>query len=237
METKSTFSFSHTFVYLLCAPVLLSLYYYHNTGQQFLSLFPGYTGHPSLDLFVQYWKFSLFFLLVGLIPLSYLLFVVKKPLADFGLGLGNYKLGLKLLAIFVPLVIVPLIWFAAQMPDIRAEYPMARSLFRDSSSFWQYELLYILLYYIAWEFFFRGFLLFGLKEEFGIASAILIQTISSCLIHLGKPEGETLGSIAAGIVFGYIAIQTRSIWYVWFMHITIGVLTDYFVLKQSGIVF
>jgi membrane protease YdiL (CAAX protease family) len=61
-------------------------------------------------------------------------------------------------------------------------------------------------------------------------NAILIQTISSSLIHLGKPEGEILGSIIVGIIFGAIAIRTRSFLYVFILHATIGVLTDIFIL-------
>lgn len=235
METKGRFRFQHSYVYLLSAPVLLSLYYYHNSDTQFLHLFPALSNHVNIELYFQYWKFFLFFILAGLIPFLYVVLVVKKPLSYFGLGIGDYKLGLKLLAIIIPLVILPLIWIASHMPTIKAEYPLARSLITNSDLFWQYELIYIICYYIAWEFFFRGFILFGLAEKFGITHAILIQTISSCLIHLGKPEGETLGSIVSGIIFGYIAIKTRSIWYVWIMHFTIGVLTDYFVLKQLGV--
>jgi uncharacterized protein len=123
------------------------------------------------------------------------------------------------------------------MPDIQSEYPMARLLLKDTRLFIPYELAYILLYYLAWEFFFRGFLLFGLAKDFGATNAILIQTISSCLIHLGKPESETLGSIAVGIVFGIIAIRTQSFIYVWILHFSIGVLTDFFVLKQLGLGF
>jgi membrane protease YdiL (CAAX protease family) len=94
-------------------------------------------------------------------------------------------------------------------------------------------LAYVVLYYVAWEFYFRGYLLFSLKKDFGALSAVLIQTISSCLIHIGKPEGEILGSIPVGILFGIIALRTRSFWYVFVLHAALGVLTDLFVLIRS----
>jgi membrane protease YdiL (CAAX protease family) len=212
------------------------LYYYHSTPSQFQFFFSEASDHPDFELHVQYWKFIVFFILAGLIPFSYLLFS-GKTLTDFGLGIGDYKTGLKLIGLLIPLVIIPLIWIASHQSDIRETYPMARSLFLHTEKLWHYELMYIIFYYISWEFFFRGFLLFGLIKEYGIPTAILIQTISSCLIHLGKPEGETLGSIVAGILFGIIAVRTKSIWYVWIIHFCIGVLTDYFVLLQSGISF
>lgn len=221
-------------VYLLSAPVLLSLFYYHQSPEQFNQLFPALAEQEKATLYQQYWKFALFFILVAIIPAFYITAILKKSLADFGLGLGDTKFGLKLVGILLPFAIIPLIWVAAHLPDIRSEYPMAKILMDKSELFWQYELVYIFLYYIAWEFFFRGFLLFGLKEEFGATNAILISTISSCLIHLGKPEGETLGSIVVGILFGWIAVRTNSIWYVWILHFSIGVLTDLFVLMQMG---
>jgi membrane protease YdiL (CAAX protease family) len=153
----------------------------------------------------------------------------KKPLSDFGFGLGNYKEGLKWL-ITIPLLVAPLIFISSKMPDVRLEYPMAKSLLQDTSHLLLYETAYVLLYYTAWEFFFRGFLLFGLRERFGDFNAILIQTISSCLVHIGKPEGEIIGSIVVGIIFGIVALRTRSIWYVFLIHASIGVLTDLFII-------
>ncbi|MBF0472368.1 MAG: CPBP family intramembrane metalloprotease, partial [Nitrospirae bacterium] len=61
-------------------------------------------------------------------------------------------------------------------------------------------------------------------------NAILIETISSCLIHIGKPPGETIGSIIVGVIFGLIALRTKSIWYVFILHAVIGVLTDIFII-------
>ena len=110
------------------------------------------------------------------------------------------------------------------------EYPLAKSLLSDQSNLLLYQSAYIIFYYFGWEFFFRGFLLFGLKDRFGDINAILIQTISSCLIHIGKPEGEILGSIIIGILFGIIALRTRSIWYVFLIHAAIGVFLDLFII-------
>jgi len=216
----------HTYVLLLSAPVLLTIYRYH--------AYPGFFtpdfdfGLPadqnlSVNQFIRF--FGLFFVL----PALYIKFVMKRPLSDFGLGLGDVKTGLKILAFLIPVIFVA-IYFAADMPDVRSEYPLAKSLLHDRSHIAFYELAYVLLYYIAWEFYFRGVLLFGLKDRFGALNAILIQTISSCLVHIGKPEGEIIGSIIVGIIFGIIALRTRSIWYVVILHALIGVLTDLFIV-------
>jgi len=155
--------------------------------------------------------------------------VFKDSWKAYGLGIGDWKKGLPLL-LLIPLVITPVIYFASKMPDVRSEYPLSKLLFDHKDLILGYELLYIILYYIAWEFYFRGFLLFGLAKKWGVWNAILIQTISSCLIHIGKPEGEIIGSIIVGILFGLIAWRTKSIWYVFALHAAIGVLTDLFII-------
>ncbi len=219
----------HYYVMLLSAPVLLTLYRYHGYPEYFFQYFPQYAHAPEGDLYARIWQFGVFFFLMFVIPVLYIKGVMKASLKDFGWGLGDIKYGSKWL-ITIPLLVVPLIYISSKMPDVRAEYPLAKSLLTDQSHLFVYELLYILLYYVAWEFFFRGFLLFGLKEKFGAFNAVLIQTISSCLVHIDKPEGEIIGSIFIGILFGLIALRSRSIWYVFLLHISIGVLTDLFII-------
>lgn len=221
-------------ILLLSAPLLLSLYYYHGVSG-YERWFAGNDIPVSGDLVNRYYQFLVFAVLVGILPLFCIKGIFREPLREFGTGWGEWKKWMPRIFGLILLVIVPLMWFAARLPEIKAEYPLARVLFQQGHLFWRYEAMYIIFYYIAWEFFFRGFLLFGLAKEFGAAPAILIQTISSCLIHVGKPEGETLGAILVGITFGILALRTKSIWYGWLLHISIGVLTDYFVLRQAGI--
>ena len=219
----------HYYVMLLSAPVLLTLYRYHGYPEYFYSYFPQFVNQPDGDLYARGWQFIVFFVLMFVVPVLYVKLVMKRPLSDFGFGLGDIKWGSKWL-IAIPLLVVPLIYISSNMPDVQSEYPLAKSLLSDQSNLFVYELGYIVFYYIAWEFFFRGFLLFGLKERFGAFNAVLIQTISSCLIHIDKPEGEIIGSIFIGILFGMIALRSRSIWWVFLLHISIGVLTDLFII-------
>jgi membrane protease YdiL (CAAX protease family) len=71
------------------------------------------------------------------------------------------------------------------------------------------------------EFFFRGFLIFGLKDKFKEGS-ILIQMIPFVMVHLGKPEIETLSTILTGLLFGYIAYKGNSFWPAFFIHMFIN---------------
>lgn len=218
-----------TTILLLSAPVLLTLYRYKGYPEFFTTFVSGFDNDPLLHYYDRIWQFSIFFILCFLVPILLIKFVFKENWKDFGLGIGNWKKGLPLL-LLIPFIIAPIIYFASKMPDVRSEYPLSKLLFEHKELILGYEILYILLYYIAWEFYFRGFLLFGLAKKMGVWNAILIQTISSCLIHIGKPEGEIIGSIIVGVIFGLIAWRTKSIWYVFALHAAIGVLTDLFII-------
>jgi hypothetical protein len=66
-----------------------------------------------------------------------------------------------------------------------------------------------LWYMLTWEFFFRGFMLFGLEPSFGRMS-VLVQAIPFALVHFKKPQLEAYGSIFAGIFLGMIGLRARS---------------------------
>lgn len=220
----------NTYLILLSAPLLLTVYWYYGSAESLGNYFPYLRNDDLFDFYSHIWQFFSFFILTFIIPLIFIKTRLKLPLSDFGFGLGDFKFGLKFILITIPLLVVPLIFLSSKMPDIQREYPLAKLLHTHHELIFWYETAYILFYYIAWEFFFRGFLLFGLKKRFGAMNAILIQTISSCLIHLGKPDGEIIGSIIIGIIFGALALRTRSFWYVLILHAAIGVLTDIFIL-------
>jgi membrane protease YdiL (CAAX protease family) len=73
---------------------------------------------------------------------------------------------------------------------------------------------------LAWEFVWRGFMLFGLYEKFGFYS-IFIQMIPFVILHNGKPMLETFGSILAGLALGVLALRTKSIFYCVIAHMSV----------------
>lgn len=220
----------HIYILLFSAPLLLIIYRYHGYAENFGRYFPKLENYKYFEIFSDLWQFVVFFILMFVIPAIIVRFIFKKQLKDFGFGWGDVKYGLILTIICLIVLIVPLIYFASGMESIRMEYPLAKILLTHQEWLFGYELAYVVFYYTAWEFFFRGFLLFGLKDRFGNMNAVLIQTISSSLVHIGKPEGEIIGSLIVGIIFGAIALRTRSIWYVFILHSAIGVLTDLFII-------
>ena len=118
--------------------------------------------------------------------------------------------------------------------DMSSTYPLID--FHTYSTWWQILVYFVsyVMYYIGWEYLFRGLLLKGTIDTVGPLGAILITTLISALIHtsiggFGKPMIETLSAIPAGFIFGYISFKTESIYYTLYIHALIGILTDLFI--------
>ncbi|MCU0646152.1 MAG: CPBP family intramembrane metalloprotease [bacterium] len=212
-------------IILLLAAILPTIHLY------FGSIAFANKTFPFLSSFgASIYMFLSFFLLMGIIPLFIILFVFKEPLQDYGITPGDWRKGLPLAIFLTILIAVLLLLPSSQTPDFRATYPFDKTAGDSTLSFIRFELLRGMIFYTAWEFFFRGFMLFGLRKYVGDWLAICIQTIPSCLWHIGLPIGEILSSILAGILFGIIAIRTKSIFWVFVLHYFIGLLLDLFIV-------
>jgi membrane protease YdiL (CAAX protease family) len=143
-----------------------------------------------------------------LIPVGIVLVAFRDDPRDYGLSLGDWRKGLLYSAGGIVLMAV-VIGGLAQLEEFTQYY--ARGAFAGGQP---REMLEFALrqgiYMFSWEFIFRGYMLFGLKERFG-SLAIWIQAIPFAIMHLGKPELETLSTIFGGAAFGYIDLKSRSI--------------------------
>lgn len=172
-------------------------------------------------------------LIMAVIPAIISFGVFKQSPAELGLKLGDWKKGLKPAAILLPILVVLAIPSSKQ-PDFRAEYPFWRGAGESTLVFAKYSLSYLFFYYIPWEFFFRGVLQLGLRPFTGANIAILIQTLASTLVHIGKPTNETFGAIFGGVMWGLLAEQTGSLVYPILMHWILGTSLDAFVLFMGS---
>jgi membrane protease YdiL (CAAX protease family) len=163
--------------------------------------------------------------LLGLVPMLIVKFAFGESLADYGMQVGNWRTAVKWLIPLIP-VFVMASYFASSDPSVRDFYPINRSA---KLAFLPHALLFF-GFYVGWEFHFRGFLQHGLRSRFGSAGAIWVQVMASTLIHIGLPTAETYLAIVAGIFWGLIAFQTRSLLAGLLMHFTLGIAADYFLL-------
>lgn len=157
----------------------------------------NFTGLKSLDRVLIYL----------LVPMLITMVVFRRPLREFGIQLGDWKVGLSYVALGVAIG-TPIIWWAAQNPVMHEYYKPLLTPVLPLITFMEL---------IGWEFIFRGWLLFGYKKEFG-AHALWLQAVPFALMHLGKPELETVSTIFGGFVFGLVAWKTRSFLYPFLIH-------------------
>jgi len=224
-------------VILVSAVILPVLYVYNGSPEFYLGtvapLF-GLESHPLAGMHAQLYRFAAVLVLFFAIPLLVGLTILRKGPTEFGFCTGDWRLGLKVLAVSL-VVTIPLLWVSAGQADFQAEYPMSREAAAEPVRFMVYEAAY-LMYYLGWEFMFRGYMLFGLRDRYGPFGAILFQTFPSVLLHIGKPVGETWGAVVVGFALGALALRTRSVLYVLAFHYIIGVVNDLFCAMRMGLI-
>ncbi len=143
--------------------------------------------------------------------------VVMKVLhvipTQWGLGWGRWRwtVGLTLAGLAVATLLLAV---CQDIPALRAFY---RPLRPSPAAFWSWLVL-LAVEMLAWEFFWRGFGLFGLEPAIG-RLAVFVPMIPFALAHLHKPEIETLTSIAGAIVLGIVVLKCRSIWPAFVVHL------------------
>jgi membrane protease YdiL (CAAX protease family) len=73
----------------------------------------------------------------------------------------------------------------------------------------------------------------GIAPKWGRGPAILVQVMPFAVMHLGKAELETLGSIIAAIALGILSVRTRSFLYGALIHATVAIWMDWLASKHA----
>ena len=129
------------------------------------------------------------------------------------------------------LIFIPIIYANSRQSTLWLTYPEIRSLSWNRRRHGLNALSWA-GYLIAYEFLFRGYLLFGLAAYLEDWLAITIMTVIYVGAHYEKPRLEMLGCIPVGIVFGYVALASGGIWGPVIAHILIAVSNDEFCQRQ-----
>ena len=170
-----------------------------------------------------YWDAADGFLMF-IVPIILIFTVLKGKPSEYGFRIGDYKFGLISAGVFL-LIMLPVVWVISGSETFAKAYPQGGSMVRDDFSVLLYYELFVGFYMLAWEFFWRGYMLFGLKNKFGYY-AIFIQMIPFFILHRGKPEIETFASIFAGLILGIQAWRARSFIYCFIAHWGVMIFVD-----------
>lgn len=174
--------------------------------------------------------FTAFFTAFLAVPLLIVLVAAPGP-RDFlwfvGLTPGHVGTGLLFAAVGVPVALAAG-FIGSRDPAMQAQYPFSKEACADLKKFVRFEIAYFVLYYLPWEFVFRGLLFFPLVPTVGFIPALALQTIISTLYHFGHPPSEIFAALGAGVIFGLIAYATGSIFYTAIIHAAVGIGSDVF---------
>lgn len=174
-------------------------------------------------------SFGLAFGLLGVVPALLTPLVFGCAPWHLGLGAGRVREGLAWAAVGVAAGIF-VGWSSASSPGLAAVYPLGAPTL--AAGVFAIHAIGYLLYYAGFEYLFRGFLLLGTERPLGAWPANLLQAAIVTLAHLGKPPIELAVAFPASVLFGWIVLRTRSIWYVVAIHWAVGLSLDYFLLTR-----
>lgn len=169
-----------------------------------------------------------------LIPIAVVIVWLGLPLRDFGIDLkGTAKHWKVYVALY--LISLPFIVAASFSDAFLDKYPFYR--LADGEALWPSMAVWWVMYavqFVALEFFFRGFMLHGLRWRLGYA-AIYVMVVPYNMIHFGKPLAEAVGAIFGGVTLGTLSLRTRSIWWGAGLHIAVAGTMDVLALVRQGV--
>lgn len=168
-------------------------------------------------------------LVYGIIPATILLTFTPYTLADYGLRFEWHPSMFYWIA-GLSVVIFLLTRNTAKQAESLAMYPEIRlpvwgnGILFKSVTTW-------LLYFVAYELLYRGFLLFACVRAMGVWPAIVLNCAFYAITHIPKGELEAVGAIPLGFLMCIMTLQTGTIWLALFAHVTLSMMNLYFSLK------
>lgn len=110
------------------------------------------------------------------------------------------------------------------VPSVADYYPIYRAAGKSAGHLLLSEMMTLAMI-LATELFYRGIALRKLADRCGQLAVFLLVPIYVA-DHIGAPAAEIVGSAFTGILLGYLALKTRSIWPGFAIHAACAVAVD-----------
>jgi len=170
-------------------------------------------------------------LFLGVFPVLLVLTILDGEFSHYGINTKNPMFSLYWFLGLV-IVIVPSSLYFSSKPDNYKFYPQIRL------KEWNFKVFLINAlswsgYLLAYEFLFRGLLLFSSISLFSAIYAIGINIILYALAHTHKGRKEAIGSIPVGILLCIITLETGSMWTAFLAHVVMALSNDIIALKAN----
>lgn len=194
---------------------------------------PSIEGMPVESWATFFWGAQKLFLaavLFGVVPVLLIKLVLHEKLADYGFQWGaHWKEVLLATVLLTPAFAV--MGYFSNIDGFYSVYPLNPAVLWSAHGGpvqWLvvHTLCYLVFYYLAFEFFFRGFLFHGLSDSCGLLNALLIQSAACTFFHFGHPACEIWGAFGGSLFWGLIVMRTNSIFSGWIQHAALGIMLD-----------
>lgn len=168
-------------------------------------------------------------LFFGIFPVITVGFLYSIDFYQLGVNINKWSFSAKWLLILTPLILFTN-YANSKKEDNLLMYPQ----FRIQN--WDLKILLLsalswISYLIAYEFMFRGFLLFTCYYAFGSLLSVTINVCIYALVHVPKGIKETIGAIPLGIVVCLFTLKTGNIIFALILHIILALSNEWFSLK------
>jgi membrane protease YdiL (CAAX protease family) len=211
--------------------VLLFFYlYYYIAHSKFLThLAKGkYTQKTQKSLFRFFMRKLTGFVFLGMIPgLLYVVF--------FDSSFGKFGFSFLLLWSNIPVILLLAAIIVFVLFLTRKTNPQGNSLQIDATE-WSWGMFVFnalgwMIYLVAYEFLFRGILLYECFNSFGFWPAIAVNVVVYSAIHMVNGKEQAVGALVFGTIACYFTLTRGTLLIPVFMHITLSVFSDYFSIK------
>jgi len=219
-------------VSLIILGTLVFFYLYYYTAHSAVLekwIYKNTTGiTPELKMFL-FRKLS-GFIFLGVMPAMLYFSLNHGAFARFGFSYTNFFDNIFLITGLMLLIAI-LLWFRhRKSPNLNT---LQIKTNHWSPTLMVFDILGWSLYLLAYEFLFRGILLFECNDRFGFLPAVVINVAIYSAIHMINGKEQAVGSIFFGAVACYLTLQMGTILIPFFMHITLSGLSDYFSVRMN----
>src|SRR5690554_1782198 len=186
------------------------------------------TSPASNDLLLFFYKKMNGFLFLGVLPAILYFYVLNASGDKFGLSFNHLTSSFLLIAGLVLLTAFILFFHHRGKPH-RSTLQLNPEQW--NSSLFMLNVLGWSLYLVAYEFLFRGILLFECYEYFGFWPAVAVNVSIYSAIHMVSGKDQAIGALIFGTIACYFALTRGTILIPVFMHLSVSILSNYYSIR------
>lgn len=215
-------------------PVTLICFLFYHFITSSGNLYNKFQKRYSINRAQEFWIYFrqiTGFVFLGVVPLLVVLVILREKLSAYGIGFSiNHRVFYY--TVILAIIIISINFFASRSKVNLKKYPLIKT------KIWNAKLLILsslgwIIYILAYEFLFRGFLLFACVRSFGIWPSVIINIIVYSLAHVPQGLNETAGAVPFGLVLCYLVILSGTIWPAFVLHIILAISNEWFSIRNN----